>query len=260
MIGWLKRWGLLTLLVTENFALITVWFFHQWRQRGLSPVERGRRIAERLGCFTCHGPGGIKGIRFEKRPEWDCPSWDGGTAMMYVQEEKEIAEWILDGMPQRLRENHGEEDEKRLAPMPAFRGLITQKELQDLIAYWKAVSEWELPPEGSLAARGYEIAEKSGCFGCHGPGGRGSPSNPGSFKGYIPAWDSPDFEELVRDEKELEEWILEGVCERLKRNPAAQFFLRRAPIKMPAYRGYLTEEEVKAIKAYIRWLREKTRP
>lgn len=182
--------------------------------------------------------------------------------MMYVRDESEIAEWILDGAPKRLREstNYQRERKERLVNMPAYRGVIKDDELRDLVAYWKAVAEWQMPPDDPQAAKGYQVAKQSGCFACHGAGGRGSPPNPGSFKGYIPAWGSADFTELVRDEAELEQWILDGVSERFRKNPAAQFFLRRAPIKMPAYRGYLNRDEVEALKAYIHWLRQRTRP
>lgn len=255
-----RQWALVSVLVAENLALLAAWGIARWRQQGLSPVERGKQIAERLGCFTCHGPGGIRGITFAKKPRFDCPPWDGGTAMMYVHDESELAEWILDGAPKALREtaSYQREQKERLVRMPAYRRLLSDEELRDLVAYWKAIAEWQMPPDDPQAAKGYEVAKASGCFSCHGPAGRGSPPNPGSFKGYIPAWDSADFAELVRDEAELEQWILDGVSERFRNNPAAQFFLRRAPIKMPAYRNYLSRDELEALKAYIRWLRQRT--
>ncbi len=131
---------------------------------------------------------------------------------MYVHDEREIAEWILDGAPKALRKtaSYQREQKERLVRMPAYRGLLSDDELRDLVAYWKAVAEWQMTPDDPKAAKGYEVAKASGCFSCHGPAGRGSPPNPGSFKGYIPAWDGADFEELVRDEAELEQWILDG--------------------------------------------------
>jgi mono/diheme cytochrome c family protein len=220
-------------------------------------VERGRRIAERLGCFACHGPGGEGGVPNPGSEEEEVPAWSGGMVMMYALNEAEIREWILDGAPRRLREQeaHEEEHERALLRMPAYRGRLSEEELNDLVAYFKAVSWFETPPS-ELAARGREVAFEKGCFGCHGPSGMGRLPNPGSFKGYIPGWDGPDFRELVRDERELEEWILEGISRRFRSNPAAQFFLKRQAIKMPAYRGHLTDEELEALKAYIRWVQE----
>jgi hypothetical protein len=105
MIDKWRRWTLVSVLVAENLALLAAWGIARWRQQGLSPVERGKQIAERLGCFTCHGPGGIRGITFAKKPRFDCPPWDGGTAMMYVHDESELAEWILERGAQSVAGN-----------------------------------------------------------------------------------------------------------------------------------------------------------
>ena len=43
--------------------------------------------------------------------------------------------------------------------------------------------------------------------------------------------------------------------ERLRENPVAAFFLRRQLIKMPAFGAGVTDDEVRQIGAYIRWLR-----
>ncbi len=64
----------------------------------------------------------------------------------------------------------------------------------------------------------------------------------------------------MQNDEELKQWILDGVSERFRQNPTAQFFLQRAPIKMPAYRHYLTDEELDALKTYILWLRKQKSP
>ena len=89
------------------------------------------------------------------------------------------------------------------------------------------------------------------------PGGRGAGRNPGSFKGYIPPWDGPDYAELVADEAELREWILAGRPRRLQANQLARFFLDRQLIRMPAFRGQITEEQLRALETYIGWMRRK---
>jgi hypothetical protein len=76
-----------------------------------------------------------------------------------------------------------------------------------------------------------------------------------AFKGYIPAWDGRDFPELARDDAEIREWILDGGTQRLMSNAAARWFLERQPIKMPAYRGHIKDEEVDRLIAYIHWVR-----
>jgi mono/diheme cytochrome c family protein len=144
--------------------------------------------------------------------------------------------------------------EKAAIQMPAFRGVLRGRDLEDLVAYVKAVSDLE-KPQDAKADEGRRAAASYGCFNCHGPQGRGTPSNPGSLKGYIPSWDGPDFPELARDDAEVREWILDGNVRRLVANPAARFFLERQRVKMPAYRGHIKDDELEQIVAYIRWLR-----
>jgi mono/diheme cytochrome c family protein len=138
--------------------------------------------------------------------------------------------------------------------MPAWRGRLSEAQVDDLVTYVRAVAGADVP-ENAVARQGQAVAERLGCFRCHGPGGRGAGRNPGSLKGYIPPWDGPDFAELVANEGELREWILIGRPQRLQKNPLARFFLDRQVIRMPAFRGHLTGEELQALEAYIGWLR-----
>jgi len=174
----------------------------------------------------------------------------------YARDESEIREWILDGKPRRLREEEGDAPPELLA-MPAFRGILSEGEV-DLITMWiLAVSDFKGMSEE--AAEGRELASRLGCFGCHGPGGRGDTPNPGSLKGYIPSWNGADYSELVKDDAELAEWIREGSPRRLRDNPVAAFFLKRQLVRMPAFGSDVTDEEVRQIGAYIAWLRQGSR-
>lgn len=257
------------------FAIIAVLVAGAWggvtyiRKPRLTPALRGARWAEELGCFACHGPRGTGGIPNPGSEEIEVPAWDEGTAMMYVKNEQEIREWILLGYPTRLEdeykhepagENAGREDADRARDtgtslplrMPSFEGAVSGKKLDDLIAFFKAVAAFETLPAD--AREGYQAAYRSGCFGCHGPGGRIGSRNHRSFKGYIPPWHGRDFGELVRNEDELRHWILDGKIDRLESNPAARYFTGRQVIKMPAYRSVLDDAEVDAVVAYIQWL------
>jgi mono/diheme cytochrome c family protein len=183
------------------------------------------------------------------------PAFTRDELEAYAKNDEEIREWILDGMPRRLRaEASGQGDEGSLTPMPAWRGVLSEEDVDHLVAYIKAVGDVERPQE-ARAARGREAAERLGCFGCHGPQGRGSAPNPRSFKGYIPAWDGPELRDLARDDAELKEWIVEGRPRRLQEDRLARFFLDRQVVQMPAYRGRITPEDVDGIVGYIRWLR-----
>lgn len=231
-----------------------------WRGKNRSAVQRGYAAAEAKGCFACHGPGGLgfegKGVPNPGYDYGDVPPWSAGVMMMYAENEGEIREWIMDGLPRRIR-NDPEQMKiraKAVVAMPAWRGLLSDRELGDIVAYIKAVADLEKPQDAAALA-GRAVAAKYGCFGCHGPQGRGSMPNVRAFKGYIPSWDGPDFDELARDDNEVREWILDGVCRRLAGNAAARFFLDRQPIKMPKYRGFIADEEIDQIVAYVRWLR-----
>lgn len=226
------------------------------RKPRLTPAIRGQALAERLGCFGCHGPGGTGGIPNPTSENGEVPSWDGGTAMMYVESEEEIREWILYGIPKRHAKEKRAQVEKTSLPirMPSFEGLISTSQLEDLVAYYKAVAAFDKPPPEAL--EGYRVAGRLGCFGCHGPGGQLGSRNPRSLKGYIPPWTGKDFADLVRNEDELRKWILDGRIERMESNVGARFFTRRQIIQMPAYRDLLTEDDLDAVVDYIQWLQK----
>ncbi|MBI4575650.1 MAG: c-type cytochrome [Planctomycetes bacterium] len=224
-------------------------------------VMRGERLAWRLGCLGCHGPGGRGGVANPGSADLEIPAWEGG---LHAGGEGEIREWILYGLPRRRWEGdvppaRAVEGAAQPAPplaMPPYEGRLDEAELGDLVAYVAAVGQAvEALPEAARA--GYLAASRLGCFGCHGPGGRGGASNPGSFKGYIPAWDGPDHGELVLDEGELRAWILDGRIPRLEANPVARYFMRRQALQMPAYGKSIEEDDLDALVVYIQYLRRR---
>jgi mono/diheme cytochrome c family protein len=242
-------------------VLAAVWSGSYIRAPKLTPELRGLVVADRLGCFACHGPGGVGGVPNPGSEVKEVPAWDGGTAMMYVENEAEIREWILYGRPQRLAERHerpARADSAGAPPlhMPAYEGVVSEADLEDLVAYYKAVSAFDTPPPE--AREGYRAAKSLGCFGCHGPGGLVGSSNPKSFKGYIPPWRGRDFEELVRNEAELRQWVLDGTIDRLESSRVARHYMRRQVIRMPAFRDALQPGELDAIVRYIQWLGHQT--
>ena len=214
-----------------------------------TPVQRGLAIAEGMGCFGCHGPGGAAPIPNPGAKGGDVPSWVGGTWMMWNRDAADLESWILDGHPVGR-----EPDAGALIKMPAYRSRLTSAQTADLVAYVAAASHFGVIDDPAAAA-GHEVAYKLGCFGCHGPEGRGLVRNPGSFKGYIPPWDGPDYPDVVRDERELAQWVRAGVSERFKSNPAARAFLDRQAVKMPAFGDRVSDADLKGIAAYVSWVR-----
>ena len=252
----MARWGriIVFLLVLAGVGAAGL---HWWRTHNISAVQRGWTVAHENGCFTCHGPGGIRGMLDPGHGLQDVPPWSRDLITMYVENEGEIREWILDGMPGRLRKDPQQMAlrEKAAILMPAYRGILSERQLRDVVAYVKAASDFERP-EDEKAEEGRQVGVKFGCFNCHGPQGRGSMPNVRAFKGYIPSWDGADFVELAKDDAEIREWVLDGITQRFRNNPLARWFLTRQPVKMPAYRGHISDAEVDRLLDYIHWLRK----
>jgi mono/diheme cytochrome c family protein len=213
------------------------------------------RLAERTGCFGCHIHEGASGAGNPGRLDRTVPSFTGDL-MMYVKSDSEVVSRIRDGSTAAKRASAiwKEQRQKGTLRMPAFGRRLTREQIADLAAYVCAMGGRPEPTD-SLARRGLDRMSALGCEGCHGAGGRLARQNPGSFKGYVPSWDGVDFPELVLDRAEFGEWVEHGACARLKSNPAANYFLRRAVLKMPAFEGHLGPGDLDALWAYVSWLR-----
>ena len=224
------------------------------RQPETTSAMRGRQLASDLGCFGCHGPEGTGGVADPTAPGGRVPDWRYVTAKMFIQSEQDIRDWIVHGESRSEVRRRALDDRESIAPMPAYGKHLTPQQVDDLVAYFLAVSGWHdaIPDE---VFEGRNTAIRLGCFGCHGPSGMGGVANPGSFKGHIPSWTGQEFTELVRDEQELRQWILCGTIERLERNPVGRFFLRRQKTPMPAYEESLSDNQLDKLVAYIQWLR-----
>src|SRR4029450_7912772 len=220
-----------------------------------NPSQRGGMLAEQNGCFNCHGPGGTGGVPNAGSKTGEVPSFHEGTIMMYAHNDQDLREYILDGAPtaKRARPEYKAEQEAQALQMPAFRDVLTHAQVDDLVAYLRAVSGL-IEPLDDPAAKGVGIALSNGCFDCHGQMGIGGMPNPGSLKGYIPGFGGEDYLELVRNDDELRGWIAEGGIPRLRDDQLASYFLERQRIQMPAFKDHLKPEEIDALIAYVRWL------
>jgi len=236
--------GALALLVSRERARRAV---------GSTAVARGRAVAEESGCFGCHGPGGARPIANPGAKGGEVPAWTGGTWMMWNQSEADVREWILRGHTA----THPP-DEKALIAMPAYEKFLTPAQVDDLVAYVLAIAQFGWPQEPGVA-EGREVATRLGCFGCHGSEGRGLVRNPGSFKGYVPPWDGPEYEELVRDDAEFDQWVRNGISDRFEANPAARHFLTTQALAMPAYRDLVSDADLASLRAYVAWVRANPR-
>ena len=254
------RPAVLVLVALAGLVLLAPYFpGWYWSARTSNPVRRGAVLIRDLGCEHCHGPLGAGGIPEPSaaggattgganEPEF-VPAWSDGAWYEYVINEDQLRRIVLDG---RLDLSSSEPEPGQMH-MPAYGGELDAKQLDDVVAAFKVMGEMVLPPRGSEARSGYEVADRLECFACHGPGASGGLPNPGSWTGFVPGWYGPAFDGLVRDTAEFDDWIAQGQLERLVDHPIAGFFLSRQRIFMPAYPD-LTEEERAALWSYTRWL------
>ena len=253
-LAWTIALGLLAVVAAVSLpALVREW----WAVRASNPVRRGARLAGELGCFSCHGPHGAGGVADPTATTGEVPSWSGGTWMMYVNSDEQIRQFILDGVSHARRESTAAaaERERMTIRMPAYRGWVGARDVDDLVAAFKVLSHMVAPPEGSPARRGLELAQRWNCASCHGPAGSGGLANPGSFAGFVPGWYGADFEDLVRGRGEFDAWVREGAIPRLAERPLASYYLERQRLHMPAYRAF-TSEELDDLWTYVQWLGE----
>ena len=217
-----------------------------------------RRLAERTGCFACHGPEGTHGAGNPGRPDGPVPTF-GDELMMFASNDAEIREWIADGVPAARAKSTTwqQRSAQGTLRMPAFKDRLTAREIDDLVEFVRAVNGTPAPAD-SLALAGRDAGERLGCFGCHGAGGRLARPNPGSLKGYVPPWNGADFAELVKDRAEFGEWVEDGRGKRFADDRLARFLLDRAVLRMPAFAGHLQPGDAEALWAYVTWLREAT--
>jgi len=98
----------------------------------------------------------------------------------------------------------------------------------------------------STQTLGYQVALENGCFRCHGEEGRGGVPNSGAKN--IPGFQDFEFLMSIKSEDELDGWILDGAPQRL-RETNDEIDSKRA-IKMPAYRGQISEQDYSYLKTY----------
>src|SRR5262249_15402216 len=141
--------------------------------------------------------------------------------------------------------------------MRAKKPRLTAAEIDDVTAYVLTVMQFG-QLEGK-AAEGQEAAKRLGCFGCHGSEGRGLVPNPGSLKGYTPAWDGSDYAELVESPAEVRQWVRNGIIDRFRSNPVARRFVEGEVVRMPAYGDKVSDADLEALQAYVDWVRSHPR-
>ena len=97
----------------------------------VNPAERGKAVYKKFGCTGCHASEGQGGI-----PNPNAKTAQQVPGLKFVSEgytKAELKKRILDGQ----REIPAMDQKKPAPPlyMPAWRGKVTEGELEDLVAY-----------------------------------------------------------------------------------------------------------------------------
>lgn len=241
------------------FGLTARWWpSWYWGCRTRNPVRAGAGLASKNGCLACHAPL-QRDQHADPGSRWgSVPSFYRGNLMMYVHGPAEVENFIRDGRPEQPKPGETQSGAaKPLFHMPAFKGRIRAGGIRDLALYVMAADGYHVPDSGPVAD-GFVLSRKFGCESCHGIAGAGGVPNPRSFTLSVPGWTGADFSDLAQNRAEFDEWLLDGRSKRMARNRAASFFLDRANLYMPAFRGALKPAEADSIWAYVQFLRTAT--
>lgn len=97
-----ERW-IITLAVLVTAIAATPWIVPMVWRTAVAPPQasapaRGRVLAEQLGCFSCHGPGGTGGVPDPGSPD-PVPAFTRGIPWDYAESTEELRNWILWGDP-----------------------------------------------------------------------------------------------------------------------------------------------------------------
>ena len=103
-----------------------------------------------------------------------------------------------------------------------------------------------LPP----AERGRRLAEQQGCFACHGPAGTRGTANPGRTDKTVPTF-AGDLMMFADDAHDVREWILNGVTAKKRESRTWQAQRAAGTLRMPAFRGKLSDRQVSDLVAYV---------
>ncbi len=222
-----------------------------------SPFERGWRVAQQAGCFSCHAlPGGAGAVNPKLAREGGLDAVRATVPSFFAEryEPETLRQWILNGVSdaKKASESYMESRERKALKMPAYATRLDRDEIDQLMVYISIMARREAAVgAGDGLPPGERLARRFACFDCHGELGQGGVANPGSFKGYIPGFFGWDFGILTDhgDRESLRQWLADGMSQSflnrgfLGLRPVALFTERQA-IKMPAYGEFLSDQEL----------------
>jgi mono/diheme cytochrome c family protein len=197
-------------------------------------VAEGAHTFNQFACAQCHGPNGSGGVSAA------VPGLKVvGKAMTATQ----LRSIIDHGLGQSANPTR--------PYMPVWGQVISARQVTALIAYLHAglpaVAGATAPPvqtDQGAVVEGSQLYVRYGCVNCHGPNGLGGVPNPVSEDKTIPPLSGADFFKEFNTDQKIIDVIRSGSV------------LGRAPIvSMPHWGGILTDQQLRALAAYIKTLK-----
>jgi mono/diheme cytochrome c family protein len=197
-------------------------------------VASGGHLFVQFACAQCHGEQGQGGIS----PVVPSLSTVGKTLT-----------------PAQLRHiiNHGlgESANPKVPYMPVWGAVISDTQVNDLVAYIRAglpavptATPPETPTGQGLAVEGSVLYVRYGCINCHGPNGLGGVPNPLSADKVIPPLSGPGFHHDFPTDQSIIDVIKSGSV------------IGQAPIvSMPHWGGIIPDAQLQALVAYLKTLK-----
>ena len=104
--------------------------------------------------------------------------------------------------------------------------------------------------ESSPILRGRLLAESQGCVTCHRPWAQREIPNPGSRWGSVPRLARGNARMYAEDRAEIEQFIRFGAPRAWLDDPTVVARLEKQQVRMPAYEGSLSEDEIADLVAF----------
>jgi mono/diheme cytochrome c family protein len=196
-------------------------------------VAAGAHDFTQFACAQCHGDRGRGGI------SPDVPALTTVAASFTAKQLRTIIDHGL-----------GESANPTKPYMPVWGGVISERQVSDLVAYLRAglpaVATAEpvaIPSGQGPAVAGAALYVRDGCINCHGPNGLGGVPNPQSPDKTIPPLTGSDFLAEFNTDKKITDVIRSGSV------------IGKAPIvSMPHWGGIIPSDQLAALVAYLKTL------
>ncbi len=197
-------------------------------------VAMGGHLFVQFACSACHGEQGKGGVSS------DVPALTDIGKQLSVSQLTTI-----------INHGLGESDNPQKPYMPVWGPVISQSQVNDLVAYLQAglpkVLEAAPVPvarEQGAGVAGAALYVRYGCINCHGPSGLGGVPNPLSEDKTIPPLSGQEFREEFNTDEKIREMIRSGSV------------IGKPPItSMPHWGGIIPDDDLNALVAYLKTLK-----